>query len=258
MTMLAGACVIVAATVLAVAFLWPDGGGDDPAGSATTSTTTGPGGIATLSGLQAQLAAVVLQQSEVPEGLDAGAPAFSTNEDLAGANQEALRKLVDQGRQLGVDVQFIPTQRLDPASPVRGGIQSSASVYTSTLGASESFRETAAGARANNWAANYPDLIDLHVTEVPQTIGDESIWLRIAGKDCLPSPAPGATAKPCDGAQHQLFVDNVVFRVGRVRAYLQVPTLFDIDAATPDIYQDQISEWAANVVQHAKATFPTS
>ncbi len=257
MTMLAGACAIVAAAVLAVAFLWPSGGGNDSTGSATPATT-GPGGIATLSGLQGQLAAVVLQQSEVPDGLDAAAPAFSTNEDVAGSNQDALAKMVNQGRQLGVDVQFIPTDRLDPNSPLRGGIQSSASVYTNTLGASESFQDTAAQARANDWAANYPDLIDVTVREVPQTFGDESVWLRIAGKDCQPSPSPGATPKPCNGTQHELFIDNVVFRVGRVRAYIQISSFFDVDLATPNIYEDEVSGWAATVVQHAKATFPTS
>lgn len=231
------------------------GGGDSVS---STPSTTSVGGIATLSGLQAQLAAVVLQQAEVPDGLEAAAPAFSTNGDVAGPNQEALQKMVEQGRQLGVDIQFIPTDRLDPASPLRGGIQSSASVYTNTLGASDSFQETAVQARANNWEANYPELIDVHVTEVPQKIGDESIWLRIAGKDCEPSPSPGVTPKPCDGTQHRLFVDNVVFRVGRVRAYLQVSSLFDIDKATPDAYQNEVSEWAASVVQHAKTTFPTS
>ena len=115
---------------------------------------------------------------------------FSTNDQVAGPNQEALQTLIQQGRQLGVDVQFIPTQRLDPNTPLRGGIGSSASVYTNTVGASESFQQTAAAARANNWAANYPDFIDLHVIEVPQTIGDESVWLRIAGKDCLLTRQP--------------------------------------------------------------------
>jgi len=233
------------------------GGGDDSTGSGTPATT-GVGGIATLSGLQGQLAAVVLQQAEVPDGLDAAAPAFSTNDDIAGQNQAVLQKLVEQGRQLGVDVQFLPTDRLDPASPLRGGIQSSASVYTNTLGASESFQETVTQARANDWEANFPDLVDVHVTEVPQTIGDESIWLRIAGKDCEPSPPAGATPKPCTGTQHRLFIDNVVFRVGRVRAYLQVSSLFDIATVTPDAYQSEVSAWAADVVQHAKATFPTS
>jgi hypothetical protein len=252
--MLASACLVVGGTVLAVAILWPGGG--DSSGSATPST--GPGGVATLSGLQGQLAAVVLQPGDVPDGLDGTSPTFSTNVDVAGSNQAALQKLVEQGRQLGVDVQFIPTERLDPNSPLRGGIQTSASVYTNTLGASQSFQDTAAQARANNWQANYPDILNMQVTEVQRPIGDEFIWLRLAGKDCLPTPSPGATAQACNGPQHQVIVDNLVFRVGRVRAYLQVSTLFPAETATADVYEDQISQWAQSVVQHARDTFPTA
>jgi hypothetical protein len=231
-------------------------GGGTSSGSATPST--GPGGVATLSGLQAQLAAVLLQPGDVPVGLEGSAPTFTTNVDLAGSSQGALQKLVDQGRQLGADVQYIPTQRLDPNSPLQGGIETSASVYTNTLGASQSFRDTAAQARANNWQANYPAMLDMQVTEVQRPIGDESIWLRLAGKDCLPTPSPGLTAQACNGPQHQVIVDNVLFRVGRVRAYLQISTLFPAGTAAADVYEDQISEWVQSVVQHAKDTFPTA
>jgi hypothetical protein len=231
-------------------------GGGGSSGSATPTASVG--GVATLSGLQGQLAAVVLQPGDVPAGLDGTSPTFSTNLDVAGSNPDALQKLVEQGRQLGVDVQYIPTERLDPNSPLRGGIQTSASVYTNTNGASQSFQDTAAQARANDWQANYPDMLDLQVTEVQHPIGDASIWLRLAGKDCLPSPVPAATAKPCTGPQHVVIVDNVVFRVGRVRAYLQVSTLFPAETATADVYENEISQWAQSVVQHAMDTFPTA
>lgn len=232
-------------------------GGDDSSGSGTP-TGTDNGGIATLSGLQGQLAAVLLQQAEVPDGLEGSAPDFSTNEDLAGPNQQELQRLVEQGRQLGADVQFIPTSRMDPNSPLRGGIGSSASVYTNTLGASESFQDTVAQARSNNWEANYPAILGVQVTEIQRPIGDESIWLRIAGKDCTPAPASGVSAPVCNGPQHEVIIDNVVFRVGRVRAYLQVSTLFPMDTATADIYQDEVSTWAEAVVQHARDKFPTA
>ncbi len=231
-------------------------GGGGSSGSATPTASVG--GVATLSGLQGQLAAVILQPGDVPDGLDGTSPTFSTNVDVAGSSQDVLQKLVEQGRQLGADVQYFPTERLDPNSPLRGGIETSASVYTNTLGASQSFQDTAAQARANNWQANYPDMLDLQVTEVPRPIGDESIWLRLAGKDCLPSPMPAATAQPCTGPQHEVIVDNLVFRVGRVRAYLQVSTLFPAATATADVYEDEISQWAQSVVQHAKDTFPTA
>jgi hypothetical protein len=214
------------------------------------------GGIATLSGLQAQLASVVLQQSDVPEGLDGSAPAFSTDEDVAGPNTNQLQTLLQQGRQLGVDVQFLPTDRLDPSSPVRGGIQSSASVYTNTLGATMSFGATAVQARANDWQANYPDMQGLQVTEVQQKFGDESLWLRITGaQGCTPatSPVPGAPTASCN-EQQLVVLDNVIFRVGRVREFLQVSSLVPLASET-SVFEDQVAQWAQTLAQYAATTF---
>lgn len=225
----------------------------------TSATPTGSvAGIATLSGLQGQLASVLLQQADVPDGLDGSAPVFSTNADVAGSNTSQLQTLVNEGRQLGVDVQFIPTDRLAADSPLRGGIQSSASVYTNALGATQSFQDTATQARTNNWAANYPDFQDLHVTEVQHKFGDESLWLRIDGKQCssTETPAPPVAPSATCGGQQLLFIDNVIMRVGRVREFLQISTLFPGTAAT-DSFEDQIQQWAQTVAQRATTTFPT-
>src|SRR5215813_598594 len=92
-----GLCVLLIAT----------GCGDDDSSSSTSPTSSTIGGVATLSGLQAQLASVVLQQADVPDGLEGSAPVFSTNAEVAGADQDTLAKLTQQGRQLGVDVQFV-------------------------------------------------------------------------------------------------------------------------------------------------------
>jgi hypothetical protein len=232
------------------------GGGDSTA--TTSSTPVDTGSIATLSGLQAQLASVLLQQTDVPDGLEGSSPSFSTNLDVAGQNNDVMQTLIKEGRQLGVDVQFIPTDRLDPGSPLRGGVQTSASVYGDTTGASQSFQDTAAQARANNWAANYPDFQDIHVTEVQHTFGDESLWLRIDGKgQCSSTETPAPPASPstlCSG-QQLLIIDNVIMRVGRVRAFLQVSTLFPGSAAT-NSFEDQVQQWSETVAKHANAAFP--
>jgi hypothetical protein len=159
---------------------------------------------------------------------------------------------------LGVDVQFIPTDRLDPSSPIRGGIQSSASVYTEEFGASQSFQETAVQARANNWQANYPSITDLAVTEVPQEIGDESVWIRLTGTaECtfVETPAPGSSPTPTCGDTKLLIVDNLVFRSGRVRGYLQVSTLFP-PSSPPDSFVSQVTAWANLMVTRAGEAFP--
>jgi hypothetical protein len=239
---------------LVFAFACGGGGGSDPTSSTPTESV---GGIATLSGLQAQLASVVLQQSDVPEGLEGSAPAFSTDEDVAGPNTNQLQTLLQQGRQLGVDVQFIPTDRLDPSSPVRGGIQSSASVYTNTLGASMSFGATAVQARANDWQANYPDMQGLQVTEVQQKFGDESVWLRITGSQpcqAAETPLAGAPTPTCNGQQLTI-LDNVIFRVGRVREFIQVSSLVPLASQT-DAFEELVAQWAKTLAGYAATTFP--
>lgn len=229
--------------------------GDDDATVTGSPTTSTDGSIATLSGLQAELASVVLQQADVPDGLERSAPIFTDNQQLAGPDEELLAKVVRQGRQLGVEVQFLPTERLDPASPLRGGVISSASVYIDSVGASESYQETASEARTNDWKANYPDFVDPEVTEMPTTFGDESVWIRTSGEDCTNGTPTGAQ-QACNGeAPALVVVDNIVMRIGRTRAYLQVATLFPTPSER-DVYVAEVSAWAQLLVQHAQATFP--
>lgn len=237
-------------------------GGDD--GDTASPTPTGPTAVptVTLTPLQQSLASIVLQPGDLPDGLDSGAPDFSTNEDLAGSDLEMLARLIEVGRQLGVDVQFIPTDRLADDNPLRGGLQSSASVYITENGASETFRETAGQARANDWEANYPNIPDLRVTEIEQDIGDESLWLRITGKaECtfVTTPTPdelGAVPSPVCEDTKLLIIDNVIFRSGRVRGYLQVSTLF-LPQAPLDSYVTQIKAMADIVALRAASAFPS-
>jgi hypothetical protein len=235
---------------LAAVLLLAAGCGDDdsPANSGSPTTVATPA----LTGVPGQLASVLLQPSDVPPGLDAGSPSFTTNDQLASGNPDTLAKLVAQGRQLGADVTFIPTDRLDPSSPLKGGIESAASVYTNDSGASQSYAETAAGARTNDWKANYPSVIDATVTEVQQKLGDESLWIRVSGKDC--STAANATPA-CTGDQHNLTVDNVIFRTGRVRGYIQATTVYPTTEA-PEFFQAEVAGYVNTVIQHAQAAFP--
>jgi hypothetical protein len=248
----------IASIIALLAFLFGACGDDDqpptPAGS------TSPAG-ATLSPLEQKLASVVLQPGDLPEGLDAGSPDFATNEDLAQGDQAALQRLIDVGRQLGVDVQFIPTDRLDETNPLRG-VQSSASVYTTGDGSTQTYRETADQARAVDWAKGYPELGDVQATEIHEDIADESLWIRVTGQlSCtfIVTPTPDAQgvvpSQTCEDTK--LFVvDEIIFRSGRTRAYLKFTTLFPPD--TPrDAYISPIKSWADLVTQRAVAAFPS-
>lgn len=241
------------------------GGDDDAPGDTSGSPTIAPSGTVdpNQQALRDQLASILLQANEVPPGLDVGAPIFATNEQAAGTNQEALQHMIETGRQLGADKTFLPTDRLSPAESVRGGVQSSASVYTGAAGAAQTFQETVDEARANDWAANYPDLEELRVDEIPQTIGDESLWLRISGlEQCeaavTNTPGPDGTVPPatCEGKK-RVILDNIIFRVGRVRALISVSSLV-AQQAEPDILVPQFKGWADLVAGRAATTFPSS
>lgn len=254
---------IIVFIVVALAFVIACGGDDDdpPADSASVSVT--PPVSAEQQDLRDKLASILLRPSDLPPGLELSGPIFSTNEQVAGPNQDELQRLIELGRQLGVDSQYIPTDALDPAEPARGGVQSSASVYVAPAGASATFQETAGQARANDWAANYPNLDEVKAEELDKRIGDESLWLRISGlQGCTPlatnTPAPdGAVpSATCEGVR-RVVIDNVIFRVGRVRAYVQVSSLFP-EAAEPDVYTGIVGAWADIVAQRAAETFPTS
>lgn len=236
-------------------------GGDDNAPDTSTPGDSTPAGN-TLSALEQSLSSIILQPAELPEGMEGGAPDFATNEDLARGDAEALQRLIDVGRQLGVDVQFIPTDRLDNQVPLRG-LQSSASVYTRVDGASQTFSETATEARAIDWAAGYPELEDLQVIEVDQPIADESLWLRVHGQlGCtfIVTPTPDeqgiVPTQVCEDTV-LFIVDEVIFRSGRTRAYLKVTTLFPPAAPGDSSYVNQIKAWADVVAQRAAAAFPS-
>jgi hypothetical protein len=236
------------------------GGGDDSASSGSPTPASSSSPNATLTPLQQQLASVVLTEADLPEGLAGAGPTFSTNDDIAHGNQDVLAGLVQVGRQLGVDITFIPTDRLDPNSPLRGGVESSASVYLDSTGASQTFRDTAEQARTNDWASNYPEITDLKATELQHTIGDESAWIRLSGlQRCtfIESATPGPSGAPTETCSETklLVIDNLIFRVGRVRGFVQVSGLFPPDSAS-EVYVDQVAFWANLMVQRAKAAFP--
>lgn len=233
------------------------GGGSE---NSTTPSNTARA-TATLSPLERGLTSILITSSDLPEGMEGASATFSTNDDIAHGDQTQLATLAAVGRQLGADVQFIPTDRLDPDSPLRGGLESSASVYTTDDGASQTFRDTAEQARQNDWEANYPSIANLEVHEMPQTFGDESVWLRISGTaQCsfveTPTPGPGGVVPTPTCEDTKLVVlDNIIFREGRVRGFLQVSTLFP-PAAPTDIYASQVAAWVLAMVARAQTAFP--
>lgn len=232
-------------------------GNDD--GGATPSASSPPADTSTLDPLRSQLASVLLTEADVPQGLQASGLAFSSNEDLAGPSVEELLRLAEIGRLMGVDLTFIPTAALAEDSPVRGGIQNSASVYNDAPGASQSFQGTAAEIRLTDWGPSYKDLTGLGVNEIDRQIGDESIWIRITGFDqCTevtpPGASPGTTPSETCPPTRLITDDYVIFRVGRVRSLVKVFAAHDRFSPL-EVFLDQVETWAQTVVDNARDSY---
>lgn len=180
--------------------------------------------------LQALLEGMVLRREDLPPGLERAGVSFSTNEDVAQAasDQEAeLARLEGWGRQLGIDVSFVPGTDAPPDLPVHG-IQNSVTLYTAPDGASQSFRRAVEEARQADWLKRYPDLTEVEMEETNREVGDESVWFRVTG---------------LDQSGNLVIDDQVAFRVGPVRSFLRVVSLFQVNTQR-DAYLDEVASWA--------------
>lgn len=195
----------------------------------------GDGGSGLDPELQALLERIVLTEEDLPAGLARASVSFSTNEDLAEAKgdpEAELEKLSRQGRRLGIDVSFLPTGAAPPDFVLRGGVQSTVSLYATADGASESFREGVEGVSQADLAAGHSDLREVMVEEVDRQIGDESVWFRITGID----------------DKGKLSVDDqLAFRVGAARGFLRAVSLFDGGTGL-DAYLEEIAALAETAV----------
>src|SRR5262245_20251609 len=101
--------VVLAMFAVGILFLLAACGGDDDSPSGSTSAGPSASPASSLSPLFQKLASVLLQQSDLPVGLEGGAPQFTTNDDLANGDANQAATIAAAGRQIGADVQFIPT-----------------------------------------------------------------------------------------------------------------------------------------------------
>ncbi|MEO6197001.1 MAG: hypothetical protein ABIP58_02725 [Dehalococcoidia bacterium] len=207
--------------------------------------------------LEEQLKSILLKDEEVPEGLEGADLAYSTNEQLAGPSEEELQRLNALGRQLGVDITYVPVSDIPADSPARGGIQNSASVYLGNSGSVAAFKVRSEAARTNDWPANYTDLTDVKTTEMDRQIADETYWLRVTGLDkCDESTAtPGVSPTPTCPPARLAVIDHILIRSGRTFVYLMVAS--DVAASSPDdVFAVDIEGWATAVASRASQTFP--
>ena len=215
--------LVVAALLATVAVAC--GGGDDeealqstmvpsPGATGTPAGTAAATPTGTPSAVDEQLRGMVLQLSDVPAGFVPAEESFSTNEDVAGAGEDAaevLARLTEWGRIRGHGVVF------SSGGSDQSGIllvDSTVSLYQSDGGATTSFADAVDTARTTDWAATVAGATDVSVEEIPPLdgVGDEMLWLRMNGKAVFGDPA---TEQP--------FVQDVVLlRVGRARGSVSI------------------------------------
>jgi hypothetical protein len=231
----------VAALLAAVAVACGGGGDDEEAIQSTLVPSAGATGAptATPSAVEGQLGGMVLQLSDVPDGFSQAQESFSTNQDVAGAGDDAvevLAQLTEWGRILGHGVVYSAD---DAAATGVLLVDSTVSLYQSDVGAAASFADAVTTARATDWAANVGEAADVHVEEVPSLdVGDEMLWMRITG-----------TAVIGDPAEEQPFIQDVVlFRVGPVRGSVStVSASADAGLLVEGLVRTQIANMAAGL-----------
>jgi hypothetical protein len=202
---------------------------------------------AALSPEQQLLEQVVLEAEDLPQGLVRVDASTSTNEDFAASQadpEQELARLESLGRLLGYEVNFVPGAE---SPPERGmlAVTSTASLYQTPEGASESFAHDAQEARSADWLATYPDLIDPEVREVERPgLADEVVWIRITGLQ--------------RGEDGRMFVEDfVVLRQSRLRGFLRAVSLVEASAGRDALLQD-VADLAALQTQRIDAALEGS
>ena len=191
--------------------------------------------------LEQLLSRMALTPDDFPLGLQQASATYSTNEDVADGfadAEAALQRLESLGRRLGHDVQLVPGPEA-PAGMVIRGIEVTVSIYETPEGASQSFEDGANDARATDWERLYSNLTELDVQERPtDELGDQAIWFRVSGID----------------DHDRLSVDDqVARRVGPVRGFLRVATLFG-QGVDRDIFIPQVSGWTQTLAERIQTS----
>jgi hypothetical protein len=236
------AAVTVAALLAAVAVACGGGGDDEEAVQSTLVPSPGATGAptATPSAVEKQLRGMVLQLSDVPGGFSQAQESFSTNEEVAGAGDDAvevLAQLTEWGRVLGHGVVYSADDTEATGALL---VDSTVSLYQSDVGAASSFADAVTTARTTDWSATVgAEATDVQVEEVPSLdVGDEMLWMRITG-----------TAVIGDPAEEQPFIQDVVlFRVGPVRGSVStVSASADAGLLVEGLVRTQIANMAAGL-----------
>jgi hypothetical protein len=127
-----------------------------------------------------------------------------------------------------------------PAPRTFLAVRSDAGLYDDEQGCHLSFQYDVDLSRDADWAASFPDLADVEVTELDMIdLGDEAYWLRVTG---ISEDEPAML----------MTIDQIVVRVGRARAFIRADAQFPPETPS-DVGQNQVLAWAQFVAMRMES-----
>jgi hypothetical protein len=188
------------------------------------------------------LQSMVLQQTEIPEGLENLGGAFADNEQAAsGLGSGPTKEQLDTwGRILGFQNDY---QRAEPSSvSAVNAVSTAASLYEDDSGAADSFTDRVQRARAADWQMSHTDLTEFQQDEVTRQFNaDGYFWLHLTG---FQATGPGVTRLVSD--------DILVFRVGRAWGFLNVVSLANVGVEDRAFMSAQVESLARTQIDHIR------
>lgn len=190
------------------------------------------------------LAASVLLDDDLPDGMITAASSYSRNEQLVEGEEDTAAKLDELsqwGRLLGYEVNFVAGADAPDSLDVVA-ITSTASLYSSAEGAGQSYDSDVQAARDADWAASYPAMTDLEVEQLERPdLADAAFWLRVTA------------FQPAGGGGQSLYVEDfVVFRHDTLRGFVRQVAVVD-PAEGRDALREEVAALVERQVENMTA-----
>jgi hypothetical protein len=150
---------------------------------------------------------MVLTPEDVGEPYVEDSARTTTNEDLA---PEELTRAEELGRILGYSVAISRGDADEVEFPIFG-VESAASLYEGSDGASESLADDVQEARDTDWGAVL-GFADTEIEEIDRSFAAETFWLRLSAVERL-----GDDQRPV-----LIIEDRIILREGRARGFLLI------------------------------------
>lgn len=186
--------------------------------------------------LRDTLPLMVVQEEDLPTGLQTVGQGFTSNEEIIEASPDPDAKraeLMSSGRLLGYSTTFQPGPDILPQTPIRG-IEATASLYETAEGAAGAYAQSEMETNETDWQAINPDLLEFQVQNIElQGVADELLWVRLSGVSTSPEGI--------------VVDDYILFRVGRERGFLRV--LATAPGEDRELLREEVEGWLRAQVQ---------